>query len=217
MENGIKQLRILAVQRFKNGESPESICASLGKSKVWLYKWIKRYSKEDPSWYEDRTRRSLSTPMHTPAEIEEIVKMVRLNLYNKDLFCGAQAILWEMEDLGVQPLPSIRTINRILSRNELTHRRTGKYEAKGTAYPVLPSLLPNQTHQADLVGPCYLKGPIRFYSLNIVDTATVRCGLHPSPIQNRAKRSWKVSGVHGSGWEYQSAYRLIMPCLSLEA
>jgi hypothetical protein len=41
-------------------------------------------------------------------------------------------------------------------------------------------MLPNQTHQADLVGPCYLKGPVRFYSLNIVDTATVRCGLHPS-------------------------------------
>ena len=180
MEEEIKQHRILAVQRFKNGESPESICTSLGKSKFWLYKWVKRYSEDDTSWCEDRSRRPLSTPNHTPAEIEEIVKMVRLNLYNQDLFCGAQAILWEMEDLGVKPLPSLRTINRILARNELTHRRTGKYEAKGTVYPVLPSMLPNQTHQADLVGPCYLKGPVRFYSLNIVDTATVRCGLHPS-------------------------------------
>lgn len=180
MENKIKQHRILAVQRFKNGESPESICTSLGKSKVWLYKWVNRHSEEDTAWCEDRSRRPLSVPMHTPAEIEEIVKMVRLNLYNQDLFCGAQAIRWEMEDLGAKPLPSIRTINRILSRNELTHRRTGKYKAKGTAYPFLPSLLPNQTHQADLVGPCYLKGPVRFYSLNIVDTATVRCGLHPS-------------------------------------
>jgi putative transposase len=77
--------------------------------------------------------------------------MVRLNLYNQDLFYGAQAIHWVMEELGVKPLPSIRTINRILRRNELTYRRTGKYEAKGTAYPKLPSLLPNQTHQADLV------------------------------------------------------------------
>jgi Integrase core domain. len=180
MEEETKQHRILAVQRFKNGESPESICTSLGKSKVWLYKWIKRHSEEDASWCEDHSRRPLSTPMHTSAEIEEIVKMVRLNLYNQDLFCGAQAIYWEMEELGVKPLPSIRTINRVLSRNDLTHRRTGKYEAKGTAYPKLPSLLPNQTHQADLVGPCYLKGPVRFYSLNVVDTATVRCGLHPS-------------------------------------
>jgi putative transposase len=180
MEDEIKQQRILAVQRYKNGESPESICTSLGKSKFWLYKWVKRHDGGDISWYEDRSRRPFETPNHTPPEIIEIVKMVRLNLYNQDLFCGAQAILWEMEDLGVIPLPSIRTINRILARNELTHRRTGKYEAKGTVYPVLPSALPNQTHQADLVGPCYLKGPVRFYSLNIVDTATVRCGLHTS-------------------------------------
>jgi len=180
MEDKIKQHRILAVQRFKNGENPESICTSLGKSRVWLYKWIKRYSGEEPSWCEDRSRRPFSTPLHTPAEVEEIVKMVRLNLYNQDLFCGAQAIYWEMEEHGVRPLPSIRTINRILSRNDLTHRRTGKYEAKGTAYPKLPSLIPNQTHQADLVGPCYLQGPVRFYSLNVVDTATVRCGLSPS-------------------------------------
>jgi len=180
MEDEIKQRRILAVQRFKNGESPESICTSLGKSKVWLYKWIKRHSEEEASWSEGRSRRPLSTPMHTPAEVEEIAKMVRLNLYNQDLFCGAQAIHWEMEDLGVKPLPSIRTINRILSRNELTHRRTGKYEAKGTMYPKLPSILPNQSHQADMVGPCYLKGPVRFYSLNVVDMATVRCGLYPS-------------------------------------
>lgn len=184
MDDKIKQCRILAVQRFKTGESPESICTSLGKSKYWLYKWVERYSKDDLSWFEEHSRRPLSTPHRTPTEIEQIVKMVRLNLYNQDLFCGAQAILWELEDMGVQPLPSLRTINRILARNELTHRRTGRYEAKGTAYPVLPSALPNQTHQADLVGPCYLRGPIRFYSLNIVDTATVRCGLYPSQYKS---------------------------------
>jgi transposase InsO family protein len=127
--------------------------------------------------------------------------MVRLGLYNQDLFCGAEAILWEMEDLGAKPLPSVRTINRILARNELTHRRTGKYEAKGTAYPVLPSALPNQTHQADLVGPCYLKGSVRFYSLNIVNTATVRCGLYPSlsksgqAIINGFWDAWKRMGI----------------------
>jgi len=201
MEDENKLHRILAVQRFKNGENPESICTSLGKSKVWLYKWIKRHLASDDSWNESRSRRPLNNPAHTPAEIEEIVKMVRLNLYNQDLFCGAQAILWEMEELGARPLPSIRTINRILSRNGLTHRRTGKYEAKGTAYPILPSLLPNQTHQADLVGPCYLKGPVRFYSLNIVDTATVRCGLHPSlsksgqTILDGFWGAWKRMGI----------------------
>ena len=32
----------------------------------------------------------------------------------------------------------------------------------------------------DMVGPCYLTGPIRFYGLNVIDTATARCGLHSS-------------------------------------
>ncbi len=180
MEEKIKQFRALAVLRYKSGESPESICTSLGKTRVWLYKWVKRFDEHNASWFEDRSRRPLVTSNRTSSEIEEIVKMIRLNLYNQDLFCGAQAILWEMEDLGISSLPSLRTINRILARNDLTHRRTGRYEPKGTAYPGLPSMRPNQTHQADFVGPCYLKGPIRFYSLNIVDTATVRCGLHPS-------------------------------------
>jgi len=181
MEEENKRKRILAVERFNNGESPDAICVSVGKSKSWLYKWIGRHIEDDDSWSESRSRRPLTDSMYTPTEIEEIVKMIRLNLYNHDLFCGAQAIHWEMEELGVCPLPSIRTINRILSRNELTYRRTGKYEAKGTIYPKLPSILPNQTHQADMVGPCYLKGPVRFYSLNVVDTATVRCGLYPLP------------------------------------
>jgi putative transposase len=180
MKDEITQQRILAVQRFLNGEKPESIYVSLGRSKAWLYKWVERHLEDDDSWSENRSRRPLDVTSRTPKEIEDVVKLVRLNLYNRDLFCGAQAILWELEDLGVKPLPSPRTINRILSRNALTHRRTGKYEAKGTPYPRLPSLLPNQTHQADLVGPCYLKGPVRFYGLNVVDTATVRCGLHSS-------------------------------------
>ena len=179
MEKEIELYRILAVERYKSGESPETICASLGKSRTWLYKWIRRYREHDESWNRSQSRCPHSIHRRTPSEIEEIVKIIRLNLYNQGLFCGAQAIRWELEDLDTQPVPSIRTINRILSRNGLTHRRTGKYEAKGTAYPKLPSLFPNQTHQADLVGPCYLKGPVRFYSLNVIDTATVRCGLHP--------------------------------------
>jgi len=178
-EESIQQ-RILAVERFHNGENPESICESLRKSRSWLYKWISRYDDHNASWSESRSCRPKEANNITPTETVEIVKLIRLDLYNHDLFCGAQAIQWEMEDQGLKPLPSVRTINRILSRHSLTHRRTGKYEAKGTAYPSLPSFKANQTHQADLVGPCYLKGPVRFYSLNVIDTATVRCGLYPA-------------------------------------
>jgi putative transposase len=201
MKTKIQQERIWAVQRFLNGEKPESICVSLCRSKVWLYKWVERYMEDDDSWSECRSTRPLNATSRTPKEIEEIVKMVRLHLYNRDLFCGAQAIQWEMEDLGEQPLPSLRTINRILSRNDLTHRRTGRYQPKGTAYPKLPSLFPNQTHQADFVGPCYLKGPLRFYSLNTIDVATARCGLYASRSKSGQNvldgfwETWKRLGI----------------------
>lgn len=175
----VEQQRQWAVQRFQAGEKPESIYVSLGKTKAWLYKWLDRY-EEGEAWYATLTRRPLTNPKQTASGVEEVVKLIRLKLHTNDVFCGAQAILWELEDLGIKPLPSMRTINRIISRNELTHRRTGRYVPKGKQYPKLPSLLPNQSHQADHVGPCYLKGPVRFYSLNVVDLATGRCGLDPA-------------------------------------
>jgi putative transposase len=187
MKKTILKQRALAVQRYLAGESPESICGSLGKTKPWLYKWVARYTPDDPTWLEDQSRRPLSSPYRTPAEVEKIVEMVRLNLYNKGLFCGNQAIQWELIDMEVHPLPSLSTIARILRRRGLTHRRTGRYIPKGKKYPELPALLANQTHQVDLVGPCYLTGPTRFYSLHAVDTAINRCGIEP--ITSRAAQS----------------------------
>ncbi len=65
---------------------------------------------------------------YTREEIQEIVKMIRLELYNKGLFCGAKAIKNKMEDDDIEPVPSESTIGQILSRNSLTHGRTGFYE-----------------------------------------------------------------------------------------
>lgn len=177
MEEEVKQ-RVLAVQRFFAGEKPEAICASLGRSRSWLYKWVNRYNPNNETWHDSQSTQPTFVANRTRSEVEEIVKRVRVKLAKQDLFCGAQAILWELEDLDVKPLPSLRTINRILVRNKLTRRRSGKYEPKGTPYPKLPALLPNQAHQMDLVGPCYLRGPLRFYGLNVIDAATARCGLH---------------------------------------
>lgn len=139
------------------------------------------HHSDDPTWFEDQSRRPLSSPYRIPARIEKIVEMVRLSLYNKGDFCGNQAIEWELIVMEVQPVPSLSTIGRILRRRNLTHRRIGRYIPKGKKYPELPALLPNQTHQVDLVGPCYLTGPIRFFSLNAVDIAINRCGIEAMP------------------------------------
>ena len=63
----------------------------------------------------------------TREEIEQIVILHRLYLYNKGVSYGAKAVRQILEDQCILPIPSISTINRILSRNCLTHRRTGYY------------------------------------------------------------------------------------------
>jgi len=195
MLNKKEQERITAVERYLSGEDPKSIIKSLGKCKVWLYKWLNRYKSDDPFWYQEKSKRPNIIHDKIPYEIEEAVKIIRLSLYNKNLFHGAQAIQWELDEMGIKPLPSLRTINRILCKNDLTHRRTGKYIPKGTPYPKLLAESPNQVHQADFIGPLYLSGPIKFYSLNIVDIATGRCGIQPinsRKSQNTIDSLWSI-------------------------
>ena len=75
MKEEDKEQRILAVPRYKSGENPESICTSLNKSKAWLYKWNKRYTDNDESWSDSRSRRPISVATYMPVEVVEIVKM----------------------------------------------------------------------------------------------------------------------------------------------
>ena len=189
MKKNPKRDRVLAIKRYLDGEKPATIARSLGYSRKWIYKWVERYesSADDSDWCRNRSSAPHSNPSQLSKEMVEAVKLVRLNLYNEGVFCGAQAIRMDLEDLAVKPLPSLRTINRILSREELTHRRTGRYEPKGKEYPKLVGRFVNEVHQMDFVGPCYLGGPLRFYSLNSVDLATGRCAIHP--VLNKAGQS----------------------------
>jgi transposase InsO family protein len=148
---------------------------------MWFYKWLRRYKSGTQHWFKERSRRPAENPNCTQQEIVKIVTFVRQSLYNADLFHGPQAILWELEDQGVKPLPSERTIARILAREGLTHRRTGRYEPKGTKYPQWSAQSPGDVHQSDYVGPCYIRGQkaVRFYGLNSIDVATGRCATEP--------------------------------------
>jgi len=166
-----------AVARIETGDSITTVAARLGRSRPWVYRWVARARDGEATWAEDRSHRPIRLARLTPAEVVEAVRLVRLSLYNRGLLCGAQNIRWELDELGVAPLPAVRTINRILAREGLTHRRTGRYTPKGTPYPALLAERPNQVHQVDYLGPCYLRGPVHFRSLNTVDLATARCAL----------------------------------------
>lgn len=75
-----------------------------------------------------REEHALAGPC-TPEEVVQLVVFVRLNLYNNGLPCGPKAVRSRLhEHYALVPLPSERTIARILAREGLTHGRTGWYE-----------------------------------------------------------------------------------------
>jgi len=75
---------------------------------------------------------NIADESYTKPEIEDIVTMVRLHFYNRELPCGPKAIRHQMADMyGIKPLPSERTIARILKRKGLTNQRTGNCDEEG--------------------------------------------------------------------------------------
>jgi transposase InsO family protein len=72
---------------------------------------------------------------------------------------GAGSILAELQILHIRPLPSLRTIERVLERNGITipKVRLAPYLSR-TTYPKPEANTSNQLHQVDGVGPIYLKG-----------------------------------------------------------
>lgn len=75
---------------------------------------------------------SMNDISRSKSEIEEIVTMVRLDLYNHGLPCGSKAIRDNMNEYEIKPLRSVRTISRILAHRGLTHRRTGWYSGEAS-------------------------------------------------------------------------------------
>jgi hypothetical protein len=70
---------------------------------------------------EEENRYSRPRP---PEEVEQIVVMARLELWNRAVPCGAPALHKRLDEFyHLQPLPSVRTIGRILARNGLVNGR----------------------------------------------------------------------------------------------
>src|SRR5215471_16556513 len=105
--------RELAVQRYLDGERASNIASALGYSRRWIYKWIERHKKNETeeSWCQEISRRPHSNSRSTKVTIVELVKATRQKLSNEGVFCGAQMIEWELQEMGIEAIPSLRSIN----------------------------------------------------------------------------------------------------------
>jgi putative transposase len=152
-------IRQAAIRLRLAGESVESICSTLKRSKPWLHKWWKRYLVMGPEGLYDLTRANHQVARQTPPHIERAVLSVRRRREARATpqtrygQIGAAAIREELRTLGLTPLPSVRTIARVLKRAGLTNPslRLARPLAQSD-YPGPQAQDSNQVHQVDVSG-----------------------------------------------------------------
>jgi transposase InsO family protein len=146
------------------GRSVEEICRILGRSPAWFHIWWRRYRALGPNGLFDLTRTTAQPRRITP-EVERSILNIRRRLTSqvhpgtRYSLIGAGSILAELQVLHLRPLPSVRTIERVLARNGITSPkvRLAPYLSRAT-YPKPEANTSNQLHEVDGVGPIYLKG-----------------------------------------------------------
>ncbi len=148
-----------------SSRSIKSIRDALGRFEVWFHQWWNRYLEAGPDGLYDLTRANHHVAQRIPPELERTILSIRRRLQahavpaTRYSLIGAATILAELKTLDVRPLPTERTIERVLERNGLTAPRV-------RLSPLLPrqqwpgpqARSSNQLHEVDLVGPVYLQG-----------------------------------------------------------
>jgi transposase InsO family protein len=147
------------------GRSVKHICSTLGRCEAWFHKWWRRYLEAGPEGLYDLTRANHHVTQRIPPELERAILSVRRRLQGhaspatRYSLVGTTAILAELKALGIRPLPSLRTIDRVLQRNGLTLPKVRLAPPlPRQEYPAPQARASNQLHEVDLVGPVYLKG-----------------------------------------------------------
>lgn len=233
MKHSEEEIRITAIGRYLAGEKPVEIYTSMGRSKQWFFKWLKRYQSGKQDWSKERSPKPTQQPNQTSEDLEQTVIHIRAKLEKTQYAqIGATAIQWEMKKLGLQPLPHW-TINRILKRHGLIRHRK-KYVSSGKPYPQIGLDIPCSVFQMDVVGPRYIKGDGRFYSHNVIDAVSHQISLLPCQDQSDESsaqaliKAWKSIGLpdfvqldnalyyHGSIRWPRSFGLVIRLCLSLD-
>lgn len=154
-----------AIRMRLAGDNVWSICQSLHRSPTWFHKWWQRYLAAGGEGLYDLTRARHAIVNRTPAHIERAILAIRRRLASRATpqahyaLLGAPTIAQELKNLGFTPVPTLRTIERVLQRAHLTSPRLRlAHHLPRSEYPGPRATDTNQVHQVDLVGPRYLTG-----------------------------------------------------------
>ena len=154
-----------AIRMRLAGETMATIYRALHRSKAWVRKWWHRYLDTGGEGLYDLSRAHGAVVDRIPMHIERAILAIRRRLVahatpqTRYALIGAATIRQELNGLGFAPIPTLRTIERVLQRHNLTSPRLRlARRLPRSAYPGPQAHDTNQVQQVDLVGPRYLTG-----------------------------------------------------------
>ncbi|MDE3193185.1 MAG: helix-turn-helix domain-containing protein [Chloroflexota bacterium] len=169
-----------AIELLDQGVRPSEVLRRLERSRDWLSKWRRRFDELGAAGLVGRSHAPRHHPWTTSARVVRAIVAARERLERRArgrgfAGVGSDAVAWELELARVRPLPSRRTIERVLAR----HGRTARVarpapRPPAEPYPAPMARRPGDLQQTDLVGPRHLRtprGPEGFYSFHTVDVA----------------------------------------------
>ena len=106
-----------AIDQYLAQDKVEDICQHLACAKSWLYKWRDRYDAQHPAWTQERSTRPKSHPTQTPEHVARAIVSLDETLRHNGTSGSATAIMRALTQQGIEPVPSRRTIDRIVRRH----------------------------------------------------------------------------------------------------
>jgi transposase InsO family protein len=95
------------------------LCQELGISRQTFYAYRARFQAEGLDGLVARSRRPRRSPGRCGEDLEQSIVDLRKRLHDEGLDYGAQAIRFYLRSDGVDPLPAVATIHRVLTRRGL--------------------------------------------------------------------------------------------------
>jgi transposase-like protein len=117
MSQRTAQRRHQAIDTYLADDKVEDICRQLACSKSWLYKWRKRYDANNLAWVRARSTRPKHSPTQTPEHVAQAIVSLHVALRHNGTGGSATAIMRALTQQGIEPVPSRRTIDRIVHRH----------------------------------------------------------------------------------------------------
>jgi hypothetical protein len=201
------KLRGKAVQLHRQGKRAGAIARALGRSRVWVWKWLRAFAARGWAGLVSGSRAPRHVARRTAPSVVAAVLALRVELQahrtraSRFAGIGAEAIRLQLQRRGIRPLPGLRTIERIVQVHALSASHPARSKGGRQPYPGPPARRPGDLQQTDLVGPRHLRGPqaiTRFYSFHTV--AVVGRAVATSQARSKSADALCIHLVRAWDW-----------------